>query len=76
MQALLEQGISTRRGIMNAHQEGAYAGMGRPALAPLGGGQGRGDPPAALRLDDRGRPGLRHRRLRELAAADVSGGQR
>lgn len=26
MQALLEQGISTRRGIMNAHQEGAYAG--------------------------------------------------
>ena len=25
MQSLLEQGISTRRGIMNAHQEGAYA---------------------------------------------------
>ena len=25
MQALLEQGISTRRGIMNAHQEAAYA---------------------------------------------------
>jgi len=25
MQALLERGISTRRGIMNAHQEGAYA---------------------------------------------------
>ena len=28
MQTLLEQGISTRRGIMNAHQEGAYADMG------------------------------------------------
>ncbi|APW59905.1 DegT/DnrJ/EryC1/StrS family aminotransferase [Paludisphaera borealis] len=25
MQSLLEQGISTRRGVMNAHQEGAYA---------------------------------------------------
>jgi len=25
MQSLLEQGISTRRGIMNAHQEDAYA---------------------------------------------------
>jgi perosamine synthetase len=28
MQALLERGISTRRGIMNAHQEAAYAGEG------------------------------------------------
>lgn len=28
MQALLERGISTRRGIMNAHQEGAYAETG------------------------------------------------
>jgi dTDP-4-amino-4,6-dideoxygalactose transaminase len=28
MQDLLEQGISTRRGIMNAHQEPAYAGGG------------------------------------------------
>ena len=28
MQALLERGVSTRRGIMNAHQEPAYAGMG------------------------------------------------
>jgi dTDP-4-amino-4,6-dideoxygalactose transaminase len=28
MQALLERGISTRRGIMNAHQEPAYAGSG------------------------------------------------
>jgi len=27
MQALLDQGISTRRGIMNAHQEPAYAGQ-------------------------------------------------
>jgi len=25
MQQLLERGISTRRGIMNSHQEGAYA---------------------------------------------------
>jgi dTDP-4-amino-4,6-dideoxygalactose transaminase len=28
MQALLERGISTRRGIMNAHQEAAYADIG------------------------------------------------
>ncbi len=28
MQALLDRGVSTRRGIMNAHQEGAYAGTG------------------------------------------------
>jgi dTDP-4-amino-4,6-dideoxygalactose transaminase len=28
MQQLLERGVSTRRGIMNAHQEGAYAGEG------------------------------------------------
>jgi dTDP-4-amino-4,6-dideoxygalactose transaminase len=28
MQALLERGISTRRGIMNAHQEGAYVDEG------------------------------------------------
>jgi dTDP-4-amino-4,6-dideoxygalactose transaminase len=28
MQALLERGISTRRGVMNAHQEGAYADSG------------------------------------------------
>jgi perosamine synthetase len=28
MQALLERGISTRRGIMNSHQEGAYAAEG------------------------------------------------
>jgi len=28
MQALLERGVSTRRGIMNSHQEPAYAGMG------------------------------------------------
>src|SRR5206468_45409 len=27
MQALLERGISTRRGIMNSHQEQAYAGQ-------------------------------------------------
>ena len=33
MQALLERGISTRRGIMNAHQEPAYAGMG-PLILP------------------------------------------
>jgi dTDP-4-amino-4,6-dideoxygalactose transaminase len=32
MQALLAEGISTRRGIMNAHQEAAYAGL---ACAPL-----------------------------------------
>jgi dTDP-4-amino-4,6-dideoxygalactose transaminase len=25
MQALLDRGVGTRRGIMNAHQEGAYA---------------------------------------------------
>ena len=29
MQALLERGVSTRRGIMNAHQEPAYADLGR-----------------------------------------------
>lgn len=28
MQALLDQGISTRRGVMNIHLEGAYAGQG------------------------------------------------
>ncbi len=28
MQALLERGVSTRRGIMNSHQEGAYCGSG------------------------------------------------
>jgi dTDP-4-amino-4,6-dideoxygalactose transaminase len=28
MQMLLDRGISTRRGIMNSHQEGAYAGDG------------------------------------------------
>ena len=33
MQALLERGISTRRGIMNSHQEPAYAGMG-PLILP------------------------------------------
>jgi dTDP-4-amino-4,6-dideoxygalactose transaminase len=27
MQRLLEEGISSRRGIMNAHQEAAYAGF-------------------------------------------------
>lgn len=33
MQALLDQGISTRRGIMNAHQEAAYSGV-RPRRLP------------------------------------------
>src|SRR5271157_4402616 len=33
MQALLERGVSTRRGIMNSHQEPAYAGMG-PLILP------------------------------------------
>ncbi|QEH37852.1 UDP-4-amino-4-deoxy-L-arabinose--oxoglutarate aminotransferase [Aquisphaera giovannonii] len=32
MQALLERGISTRRGIMNTHQEPAYADMGPISL--------------------------------------------
>jgi len=32
MQAMLDQGISTRRGIMNAHQEPAYAEMGSVML--------------------------------------------
>jgi dTDP-4-amino-4,6-dideoxygalactose transaminase len=32
MQALLDGGVSTRRGIMNAHQEAAYAGLGSPSL--------------------------------------------
>ncbi|MFO0891118.1 MAG: DegT/DnrJ/EryC1/StrS family aminotransferase [Isosphaeraceae bacterium] len=32
MQALLERGVSTRRGIMNAHQEPAYAAPGGPRL--------------------------------------------
>jgi dTDP-4-amino-4,6-dideoxygalactose transaminase len=27
MQALLAEGVSTRRGIMNSHQEPAYAGL-------------------------------------------------
>lgn len=30
MQALLESGVGSRRGIMNAHQEGAYAGAEHP----------------------------------------------
>jgi dTDP-4-amino-4,6-dideoxygalactose transaminase len=30
MQSLLDQGVSTRRGIMNAHQEGAYSGCETP----------------------------------------------
>jgi dTDP-4-amino-4,6-dideoxygalactose transaminase len=33
MQALLERGISTRRGIMNAHQEPACAKLG-PVVLP------------------------------------------
>jgi dTDP-4-amino-4,6-dideoxygalactose transaminase len=32
MHALLERGVSTRRGIMNAHQEGAYAQGGSSGL--------------------------------------------
>lgn len=32
MQLLLDRGISTRRGVMNAHQEQAYAGMTCPPL--------------------------------------------
>ena len=32
MQALLERGISTRRGIMNTHQETSYADLGRQRL--------------------------------------------
>ena len=32
MQALLERGVSTRRGIMNAHQEPAYAKCGHGPL--------------------------------------------
>jgi dTDP-4-amino-4,6-dideoxygalactose transaminase len=32
MQALLEQGISTRRGVMNIHQEASYADLGRQRL--------------------------------------------
>lgn len=32
MQALLERGVSTRRGIMNSHQEPAYAAMGSVIL--------------------------------------------
>jgi dTDP-4-amino-4,6-dideoxygalactose transaminase len=32
MQAMLDLGISTRRGIMNSHQEGAYAYMGAQTL--------------------------------------------
>jgi dTDP-4-amino-4,6-dideoxygalactose transaminase len=33
MQSLLDAGVSTRRGIMNAHQEAAYAGT-RPFDLP------------------------------------------
>jgi perosamine synthetase len=33
MQRFLDLGIATRRGIMNAHQEAAYAGAPRPPLA-------------------------------------------
>ena len=37
MQALLDQGISTRRGVMNAHQEAAYPpGTWRPGPGGLG----------------------------------------
>jgi len=32
MQHLLEAGIATRRGIMNAHREPAYYSNGRPAI--------------------------------------------
>jgi dTDP-4-amino-4,6-dideoxygalactose transaminase len=32
MQALLDHGVSTRRGIMNAHQEEAYAGLAQYRL--------------------------------------------
>jgi len=32
MQVMLDRGISTRRGIMNAHQEPAYAEMGSVML--------------------------------------------
>jgi dTDP-4-amino-4,6-dideoxygalactose transaminase len=32
MQALLDRGISTRRGVMNSHQEGAYADLGPQRL--------------------------------------------
>jgi perosamine synthetase len=32
MQSLLERGISTRRGIMNSHQEAAYAGAANYSL--------------------------------------------
>src|SRR5205807_4962649 len=32
MQALLEEGVGTRRGIMNAHQEAAYADLPPQAL--------------------------------------------
>ena len=32
MQALLDRGVNTRRGIMNSHQEAPYAGPGRQPL--------------------------------------------
>jgi dTDP-4-amino-4,6-dideoxygalactose transaminase len=35
MQALLDAGVSTRRGIMNSHQEAAYAGTGAARWADL-----------------------------------------
>lgn len=50
MQRLLAAGISTRRGIMNAHQEPAYAGQ--PRRAPLGQSESARDQVILLPLFD------------------------
>jgi perosamine synthetase len=50
MQRLLAAGISTRRGIMNAHQEPAYAG--HPRRAPLGHSESARDQVILLPLFD------------------------
>ena len=51
MQELLDSGVSTRRGIMNAHQEAAYADAPPRLLPHSEAAQGRGGPPPAFRRD-------------------------
>ncbi len=53
MQALLDRGIATRRGITCAHRERPYARLCARAIAPVGAGPGSMHPDSALSANER-----------------------
>ena len=70
MQAMLDEGISTRRGIMCSHREARLRRVGAaPGTAAVRAGTGRMHPAAAVRADERPRAARGRRRVARSRAA-------